>query len=463
MARIPELHIREKTVKGKKVYDYYFYGTEIDGKRKQISKSGFKTETAAYTAGIKARDDLFTDGISDKKELGDISVSDFAYNVWFPAKCNMKKWQDTTKEGYRKKIKNLVVPYIGQYPVRRIDVKILQKMLDTMYDDEGYSHNTVSNLHGMLCNMFKYAKEHGYLECFYADDLQVPKIDEDEDEKDFHRHQVRAPIPTEALDKIFERFPEGSSAYLPMLISLYTGARLGEAFGLTWEEIDFENNLIRIKRQMIDYPKMYLSNPKYNSKRDVPICPTLKAILLKEKEKQERNKAFFGDRYIHTYITKRPNTEDFKNKHGIYDIYFDYGETEVSFVTVYEDGTPITPSVMKHTSRIIHGYSSYLKSPKKKKKDNPIFEDYNTHSLRHTFATSLNAQGLDPMVLSTILGHKMQPKIGMASITTTYIHLNENDLQTAVPYIEKIYIIKPNMQKSVPSGKSEMMENDGTD
>ena len=111
-------------------------------------------------------------------------------------------------------------------------------------------------------------------------------------------------------------------------------------------------------------------------------------------------------------------------------------------MNVYEDGTPITPSVMKHTSRIIHGYSSYLKSPNKKKKNNPIFDDYNTHSLRHTFATSLNAQGLDPMVLSTILGHKMQPKIGMASITTTYIHLNNADIQKAVPFIENVYSFK---------------------
>lgn len=442
MSKIPNVHVKARKSNCKMVYDYYFYGPDIQGKRNQIYKGGFNSEKEAFEAGIKARDEMFIDGISVRRESGDISVSDFAYNVWFPAKCSMKKWQDTTKESYRKKIKNLVVPYIGNYPVRMINVEILQHVLDTMYDDEGYSHNTVSNLHGMFCNMFKYAKEHGYIENFYSDDLQVPKLDEDEDDAELHRHQYRGPIPKDVLDKIFERFPEGSSSYLPMIISLYTGARLGEAFGLTWEEIDFDNNTIRIRRQMIDYPKMYLSNPKYNSKREVPICPTLKTILLKEKEKQERNKAFFGDRYIHTYVTKRPNTEDFKNKHGIYDIYFDYGETEVSFVNVYEDGTPITPSVMKHTSRIIHGYSSYLKSPNKKKKNNPIFDDYNTHSLRHTFATSLNAQGLDPMVLSTILGHKMQPKIGMASITTTYIHLNNADIQKAVPFIESVYSFK---------------------
>lgn len=81
---------------------------------------------------------------------------------------------------------------------------------------------------------------------------------------------------------------------------------------------------------------------------------------------------------------------------------------------------------------------------KEKAANNPIFDDYNTHSLRHTFATSLNAQGLDPMVLSTILGHKMQPKIGMASITTTYIHLNNADIQKAVPFIENVYSFKSN-------------------
>ncbi len=441
MEKIPSIHIVTRETKQKIVFDYFFYGPDIQGKRNRIYKGGFLSEEEALAEGTKARDALYITGSTPQKEQGDISVADFAINIWFPAKSKMKKWQDTTKASYKKKIKNLIVPYIGNFPVKNITVDILQDVLDTMYDDEGYSHNTVSNLHGMYCNMFKYAREHGYLEKFYSDDLQVPKIDEDDD-NGFHRQQVRNAIPEDALDKIFERFPEGSSSYLPMIISLYTGARLGEAFGLIWEDVDFENNILSIRRQMIDDPKMYISNPKYNSKRDVPICPSLKEILIRAKEKQEKQKEILGDRYVHTYLTKRPNTSEFKNKHGIYDIYIDYGEQEVSFVNVYEDGTPVSPSVMKHASRIIHGYSSYLNSPNKKQKAKAIFEDYNTHSLRHTFATSLNSQGLDPMVLSSIMGHKLKPKEGMAEVTAKYIHIKENDILIAIPYIERIYQCK---------------------
>ena len=52
------------------------------------------------------------------------------------------------------------------------------------------------------------------------------------------------------MQKIFERFPEGSSAYIPIMIGYHTGLRLGEIYGLVWEDIDFENKTLSVNRQV---------------------------------------------------------------------------------------------------------------------------------------------------------------------------------------------------------------------
>ena len=44
-----------------KVYQYYFEAGKINGKRKQITKSSFKTKNEAYTAGQKAYDEFINE------------------------------------------------------------------------------------------------------------------------------------------------------------------------------------------------------------------------------------------------------------------------------------------------------------------------------------------------------------------------------------------------------------------
>lgn len=47
-----------------KVYQYYFEAGKVNGKRKQITRSGFKTRNEAYIAGQKAYDE-FINGITN--------------------------------------------------------------------------------------------------------------------------------------------------------------------------------------------------------------------------------------------------------------------------------------------------------------------------------------------------------------------------------------------------------------
>lgn len=47
-----------------KVYQYCFEAGKVNGKRKQITKSGFKTKNEAYIAGQKAYDEFINEIIN---------------------------------------------------------------------------------------------------------------------------------------------------------------------------------------------------------------------------------------------------------------------------------------------------------------------------------------------------------------------------------------------------------------
>ena len=131
--------------------------------------------------------------------------------------------------------------------------------------------------------------------------------------------QKRTAIPNEVLDKIFERFPEGTATYIPMKLCTLAGLRRGEAFGIAWSDIDFNNHCIYVTRQLqrktpaqelmpkekevvAQYPELkdfhwYTSNPKYESKRIVPMTAELEEILMREKEKQDFFRKLLGTQF----------------------------------------------------------------------------------------------------------------------------------------------------------------------
>ena len=80
-----------------------------------------------------------------------------------------------------------------------------------------------------------------------AINLKIPKSENTEIPTRISPHIY---LTQEQREKIFDRFPIGSSAYLPLMIGLRCGLRLGEAYALTWEDIDLEKKTISINKQI---------------------------------------------------------------------------------------------------------------------------------------------------------------------------------------------------------------------
>ena len=360
-------------------YEYRFETASIGGQRKWISKGGFLDENTARIEGIKALNEYNTCG--QVVEPTTMSFADFLEH-WLIHDCTATL-NEITIINYRKKIKNLIVPYLGKYRINTLDRDKLQNLLITLHDN-GYSDNTVSSVKGILTKCFNYAYYSGYLTKMPAINLKIPKNENTSVPK---RESPHVYLTKEQLNSIFERFPLGSSSYVPLMIGLHCGLRLGEAFALTWEDIDLENKKISVNKQIqwrqfkrTDEEKKsnngrntddcgcwYFSSTKYKSDRVLEMDDELYRLLSSEKSKQDTARAYFGERYSLYYETERREiTEKPTAK-------------EIHFVCVREDGTYITPRTMQHTSRIIHNDLN--------------IKDFDYHSLRHTHATVLLEKG----------------------------------------------------------------------
>lgn len=397
-------------------WEYRIELASVNGKRKQKSKGGFRTKSEALKAGRQALE-LYENGgtTTSQEKLGDVSVSDLL-DTWLSeySKTTLKQ---VTAEGYEKKIRLYIKPAIGHYKVKSVTRQMLQKLISDL-SDEGFSKNTVSGVRGILTTCFDWAEMNQYIVNTPAYNLKIPVNTEKPSRTDNHIY-----ISQEQISSIFERFPEGSTPYIPMKIAYYTGLRLGEVFGLTWDDIDLDNKILTVNRQvqwqsdksMTKEEKeknngskncgngcWYFSSPKYFSYRTITIPKDLIAILEKEHKKQKKAAAYYEEYYRRYYTVN-----DFKEKNGLREIYkipIQENKTniEVNFVCRREDGSYATPRIMQYTSNVIHKKLGII--------------DFDFHSFRHTHATMLLEKHVPLIYIQNRLGH--------VKIDTTNVYTN---------------------------------------
>ena len=443
-----QVHERKDTKK--KSWSYRFEAPRVNGERQFITKSGFKTKKEADEAGNKAYCKYYANSAEGFDEIDPnirkLSFQDYIEQHWWP--LNYKKWKTTTALGYKKKLDNYLIPEFGRVSLEAMRSERLQFYFDRMYLDEDTAICTVNDLRSMAAQIFKFAVRHRHLRYSPMDAVSPPnrRVMPAANKK----KQVRDVIPKEILDKIFERFPEGSTTYIPNKLCLLAGLRLGEAYGLAWHDVDFDNHWIYVTRQVQmrekgyifndrekalikQYPelsdfKMFTCNPKDESKRVVPMSEELEELLHREYERQQKNRMYLGNLYKKYYYTKATdpygqsrNYLNFNIKRiSSLDDYEDGFINEIGagfpidFVNVRDDGTIISSRVTQHLSWIIHGHSS---RKKKSDIDVPIYKDFNVHSLRHTFASNLRASGVPGEVIQELMGHKS------LEVTQTYMHI----------------------------------------
>lgn len=379
-------------------WEYRFEIARINGKRQHLSKSGFKTKKEAELAGNKAYLEYNTTGLNFIPS--EISVSDY-FDFWVEEYCKVNL-KATSVTGYIKKINNHIKPNIGHYALKSISPAILQRLINNMFN-LGYSRNTLLAIKGIINTAFEYAVEPlNFISSNPALSLKLPLKNAQPDTPT--RKEERYIISQDDMQRILGRFPEGSTAYIPLLFGYRCGMRIGEAFAITWDCVDFEKKTITINKQFqwqekdkndkLSESYWYVSAPKYNSVRTIDIDDNTLQVLAREKKRQEADKLKYGNLYVYNYMTA-DTTKRINNTSG----------ELLDLVTVRENGSFIQPRIMQHTTTIV---------VKK------LGIKFNYHSLRHTHCTMLAENNVPIKYTQYRLGHK--------NITVTlqiYQHISE--------------------------------------
>lgn len=389
-------------------WEYRFEMASVDGKRRQMSKSGFKTEKEAYNAGIAALNE-YNSGYQVTRP-SDMSYSDYL-DIWLE-KYVAVHLKPKTYEAYRGQINNHIKPMIGHYRLSALTPAILQDFVDKVKAKK-ISKNYRINIIGTMKKSLDYAVTPlQYVKYNYGKMVIVPRMVDDK--------SARVIFDSSEWEKISRRFPPGHKYRIPLVIGYHTGMRISEVLGLTWDRIDLENKTITVDRQLLRYKKNQdpvkwcFAPPKSNAgTRVIKIGDTLVNELKAELRNQKKNRLAYGE-YSARYTT-RELVDTFEEK--LTEIIPAETDT-IGLVCVSEDGRHMTNSRFMHAARTIN---------------QELGIKFNFHSLRHTHATMLAENGVNVKNLQARLGHELAQ-----TTMQTYVHDTENMANQAVDTFEKL-------------------------
>lgn len=382
-----------------KYYQYKFEIARVDGKRKFLSKSGFKTKSEAEKEGILAYNEYLNTGKSFS--VSEMSYSDFL-DYWLDNHCKINLKYHTI-EAYSNIVKTHLKPNLGFYKLSQITKPTLQDFLNKMYVEKAYSKNFLNNIRKVLKCSFNYAVDNEYVKVNSAANLKLPKYDEPP--KD-----VAHIFTTKEINMILDRFKNNHCIYYAFLTAYCTGLRIAEVFALTWNDIDFKNKTISVNKNILKKNQVGGTKQRHlsgnsttvwyfgtcktaTSYRIVPIGDTLLKALKEYKEEQEIHKLNYGDTYMNHY--KKVVINPYNNKQEI-KILNAYAEIpihleEVDFVFVKKNGVYEGTDSCKYPFKVIH-YELGIPC--------------RFHDFRDTHATKLIESGADIKAVSKRLGHR---------------------------------------------------------
>ncbi|WP_067434164.1 tyrosine-type recombinase/integrase [Nocardioides jensenii] len=271
--------------------------------------------------------------------------------------------KDSTLVVYRGRFDNYLIPLLGHVRLDRLSADDIEDAW-TILRDVGnpllttpvpLSAGTVHSAHVTLRRMLRLAVQRKKLQTnpAGADSMDAPPPGNREVE----------PLATEDWKKVLATAPQvaNSARYT---VALAMGLRQGEALGLRWADLDLEAGVMRVRQILHRLPGkglMFGSPKTRQSARDIALPVQLVAELKAHRKAQNEQRLAAGDQW---------------QKHDL--------------VFTLEDGRPLDPSVDRRRWKALL-----------KKADVPVIK---LHAARHTAATIMLLEEVDPRVVMDIMG-----------------------------------------------------------
>lgn len=279
-----------------------------------------------------------------------------------------KKWLNQIKQevrpntyrGYKANMDNHIIPFFENEGIllQELTPNEITAYYRFKHENSDLSGRTLKHHHQNISKALNDAIGQGYLT--YNPATHAKTIKEERYRAEFLNNGQIKELLTLLNDKPIKLAVE--------LCCIY-GFRRSEVLGLKWHNVDFENGSIRICETLQQSTKAITGSTNYtddtkteSSNRTMPMTDRARVILLAQKERQNRNREFLGNRYI-----------------------------DNDYVCTFDNGKEITPNYL---SRSFHKIIVNSDLPKVR-----------LHDLRHSSASNLLSQGFSVIQVADWLGH----------------------------------------------------------
>ena len=416
MSRVISPQISKRGTK----WQYRVQYKNTDGDRVSVSRSGFKTKKEASATGNSVAKNLGSNLIIPEAIKQEMRMDEF-FAYWIEHYC-IENVKEGTVNGYKKNLRNLILPKIGNLYLNDINASTLQNLINELIKC-GYSLNRVTAVKGMLTGSLDFAMRMQLIAANPAKAIRLPNNRKLESSYPDCVPVPREPITTEQWNVIINRFPEGVPAHFPLIAGYRLGNRLGEAFGYVWDDINWSRQIIKVDRQMLDKPRTdengcrwYTSNPKYDSFRELELDKNTFELLKRMRTLQKKYRSWFAEinyDYPEYYLDETRTIRMALHSQAVPPHW-----EKVDFINIRpEDGTLITPAIMKHVSRVIHGNANHKGIDAQM---GVAYPDFCYHALRHTHGTALVEAKADYKYVTERMGHK-----NVETTIDIYVHATE--------------------------------------
>jgi integrase len=323
-------------------------------------------------------------------EPDNMTVSEYM-DYWLKKYCKTNIGPRTYKT-YTNIITNHIKPNIGHLKIYGLKPLHLIDFYNKLEDKNA----TAVYVHRILSESYKHARQWQLIRYNPILDIDPPK-----QQKKTNYKVWTSETTSDVINQI-----EDTILYIPILLAATTGMRRGEICGLRWEDIDFDNCYIYIRKQLQRFEgKLTLDKTKtHKSERPISIDEDVINILKHHKEYQDSCKDNYKDNYVNEIYTVENNKIE---------------TTSNTLVCTWPNGRPIDPD--------------YLTKQFPKLAAKLGIEKIRFHDLRHSYATELLRNNVNIKIISEILRHSSikitgdiysHPDIEMQRIATKIVAKN---------------------------------------
>ena len=328
-------------------------GRYTAGHDPETGKQIFKNVLGKTQAEVKEK---LKKALEEAKKIDFTRIGKYTVEMWmdewFENVCKIKV-RASSHQTYRGYIDHHIAPYIGDIPLEKLSTMDLQKLyrklmtkgrverIESEKQSKGLSAKTARNINQVISSAMDFAVAQKIISVNPCKAVALPKVE----------HKEMKTIPAEQLEA-FLREAKETGVYEMYYIELATGLRRGELLGLKWQDIDWKNGIIKVRRQVARVDGEIVEAPlkTKNSYRAVTISQQAIEVLKTQKTKANDE-----------YVFPSPN------------------------------GGPISPDSVNNMLKRVLARAGIPK--------------VRFHDLRHTFATIALQNGVDIKTVSGMLGH----------------------------------------------------------